>query len=348
MRLGPRATAALAGKIEAAAGQEHASDLECSVCTFPALECPVSTVPCGHMFHKTCLEDWLKDKVGPERTCPDCRKELPPGCAYTEVDRRLRAVLDKLNVYCPQECEPNAKRVRYDQLSLHLGQCPKTPLLCGGTGCGVVLPRKEMDTHAAQCEHVRVTCLWCDQKVKRGMLQLHKADDCTHRRFQCLHCKQRNLVYWNKEAHELQCTGSVPMMMVAELRKQNRELQEKQERADANLEGLREQIVQLQRLVQNTQLCRRLQLISKELDAAQGVYEIMPWLWKGHCAWESKDGTSVHYSDGYWGISLSRYTDHRLRVAVGGGMPVAVKGWQVHDGQGWVDAPMTRCGVLQS
>ena len=58
------------GAAEAAAGDD-----DCSVCLagFEA-EAVVNRLPCGHLFHRACLETWLRYE---RATCPLCRAHVP-------------------------------------------------------------------------------------------------------------------------------------------------------------------------------------------------------------------------------------------------------------------------------
>eukprot|EP01062_Namystynia_karyoxenos_P046226 TRINITY_DN34545_c0_g1_i1.p2 TRINITY_DN34545_c0_g1~~TRINITY_DN34545_c0_g1_i1.p2 ORF type:complete len:195 (+),score=66.09 TRINITY_DN34545_c0_g1_i1:79-663(+) len=189
MRLGKKATEAMAGQVDAAPGQSHGSELICSICDTPAFASPVKTTTCGHLFDKACLEQWLVNKDGDKRMCPVFRETLPPGAAaYGEADHIVKAILAGIEVQCPQGCEqPKAKRVRYDSLATHLRACPMTPTICDSDGCGVVLLQKDLD-RALACEQ-------CKEQVKRSAMQEHRDSQCAIRLFQCSFCKEAGLVY---------------------------------------------------------------------------------------------------------------------------------------------------------
>nr|ACG40679.1 protein binding protein [Zea mays] len=68
------------GAAEAAAGDD-----DCSVCLagFEA-EAVVNRLPCGHLFHRACLETWLRYE---RATCPLCRAHVPLPADETPVLR---------------------------------------------------------------------------------------------------------------------------------------------------------------------------------------------------------------------------------------------------------------------
>ena len=49
------------------------SNLECSICLLK-INKPKCKTSCGHVFHITCLREWLKNNI----TCPLCRKTINP------------------------------------------------------------------------------------------------------------------------------------------------------------------------------------------------------------------------------------------------------------------------------
>eukprot|EP01062_Namystynia_karyoxenos_P000338 TRINITY_DN10103_c0_g2_i1.p1 TRINITY_DN10103_c0_g2~~TRINITY_DN10103_c0_g2_i1.p1 ORF type:complete len:399 (+),score=100.44 TRINITY_DN10103_c0_g2_i1:76-1197(+) len=350
-------TAAIAGRIRPAPGQRHAEHLHCSVCDNSAFDTPVRTVPCGHMFHKECLGRWLKDKVGAAHNCPDCRKELPPGDgAHTAIDHISKSILDEATVECPQDCgEPPAKRMRFDGLEAHIRkECPNTPLLCSSKGCARVLPRKEMEEHLTACEHAIVHCKQCKNGIKRGALPEHKAETCTHRRYTCVYCKKKNLVYHKKGVHELECTGSVPVSVFADLQARLWRLERKAQDADK----LREQTVRaltepgrkvdLQRtvLAQALGVPEGLVVKSEEHARGNGTYLLLPERHSGAAVWGKGIYRIFKTPHQSWMVgSMGNATGFLLhRKLKRQPAPVASEGWLTFYGTSdnpWESAPRT-------
>ena len=50
---------------------------DCPVC-FADQACDSITLPCGHAFHKGCIETWLQRN----RSCPCCRTPIPTSTPY--------------------------------------------------------------------------------------------------------------------------------------------------------------------------------------------------------------------------------------------------------------------------
>eukprot|EP01062_Namystynia_karyoxenos_P083487 TRINITY_DN9604_c0_g4_i1.p2 TRINITY_DN9604_c0_g4~~TRINITY_DN9604_c0_g4_i1.p2 ORF type:complete len:394 (+),score=87.56 TRINITY_DN9604_c0_g4_i1:87-1184(+) len=322
---------AVAGRIRAAQvpGQTHTRHLECSICKNPAFDTPVRAYPCGHMYHQECLERWLRTQSREAPSCPDCRQMLPPGRnAFTPVDRVVKAVLDEVDVECPQDCEaPAAKRMRFHELGDHIRKrCPETKLLCSGEGCAVVLPRHQMTTeHLPQCEHVLVTCAQCQTGVKRGRLQEHEAASCSHRRVTCEYCKQGSIIHHEKEDHEMSCTGPVAVRDIVMLRRQMAEMQEV-------LAAQRAEIVELRR-ARERDLPAHLYLNAPPL-AATGQYVLLQERHNGAPMW-GRDGRRIFKTNaGHWGVHKEsdgpRLNKGYLRITSipGTPAPVSDRGWE--------------------
>lgn len=69
----------------------------CSVCLDEAIPCNDKT-DCGHFFHKTCLDAWLRENY----TCPFCRKNLTPSASERNDEEtahsRFMRYLDNMTV----------------------------------------------------------------------------------------------------------------------------------------------------------------------------------------------------------------------------------------------------------
>ena len=51
------------------------AEVECPMCLEDFVEGEeVSKLPCGHVFHSTCIEKWLLSTTYQQRTCPNCRQ----------------------------------------------------------------------------------------------------------------------------------------------------------------------------------------------------------------------------------------------------------------------------------
>lgn len=69
---------------------------ECCICFFQhnVGDEDVARLPCGHLFHKKCISDWLGKKC----TCPICRYEIPTDNEAYEVERIERMKARKIRV----------------------------------------------------------------------------------------------------------------------------------------------------------------------------------------------------------------------------------------------------------
>jgi hypothetical protein len=60
---------------------------ECLICAETyEIGCVVIPLPCGHLYHSTCVTDWLCRQC----TCPVCRYEIPTNNADYEAGRQER------------------------------------------------------------------------------------------------------------------------------------------------------------------------------------------------------------------------------------------------------------------
>eukprot|EP01062_Namystynia_karyoxenos_P079248 TRINITY_DN831_c0_g1_i2.p1 TRINITY_DN831_c0_g1~~TRINITY_DN831_c0_g1_i2.p1 ORF type:complete len:529 (+),score=126.04 TRINITY_DN831_c0_g1_i2:79-1587(+) len=212
-----RTAEGLAGQMDAHGREKDPTfaELTCAVCTTHALKNPASTICCGHLFHRHCIERAMQ-KGAP---CPMCQRGPEPGKeriagAPVYVERALGKALVK----CPQECD---KLLPISDLEEHImarDGCSNTPQLCQHSGCGEVFKRPRAEEHAASCKHARVDCADCGGSVKRDQFQQHQESVCPRRPAPCKHC-QAAVPRGDMEQHfRAACTGSVPVQVVFPMR----------------------------------------------------------------------------------------------------------------------------------
>lgn len=52
--------------------QIREEDKECMICLLSVEKTMTRTTPCGHLFHKDCIDEWGRKSL----TCPTCRTSL--------------------------------------------------------------------------------------------------------------------------------------------------------------------------------------------------------------------------------------------------------------------------------
>eukprot|EP01062_Namystynia_karyoxenos_P049524 TRINITY_DN3794_c0_g1_i2.p1 TRINITY_DN3794_c0_g1~~TRINITY_DN3794_c0_g1_i2.p1 ORF type:complete len:465 (+),score=149.13 TRINITY_DN3794_c0_g1_i2:93-1397(+) len=251
--------AAVAGEIDAAAGQELLTDeIYCTICTRTALRDPVQT-PCEHVFHRACLERALKVR----RQCPNCRAD---DAVPVALDSVVCNMITRLLVHCPQQC--GARPMPFGSLSSHIeagGDCPETPIHCANERCRVVTARREAGQHAAVCPRRKEPCPTCNAKIHHSDLQKHNATHGEKRRVPCQHCAEL-VVLSEQQQHLLEdCSAAVPVKMYAQLQQQKQALEQQKQ----GLEQRVQELLSAQRC-NAAQQGRRRVLARKASPASQG------------------------------------------------------------------------------
>jgi len=61
----------------AGAGENERSEANCVICVCELEEGEeVRTLPCGHVFHRGCIDTWLLSDAYGAKSCPVCMKEV--------------------------------------------------------------------------------------------------------------------------------------------------------------------------------------------------------------------------------------------------------------------------------
>jgi len=90
---------------------------ECVICLLEfVLGEPATRLPCGHLFHETCIKEWLRTR---SNECPVCRYELQTDNVEEERSRRQRMALRKPRLRFIDLSVKSANELR--GLAKHLG-----------------------------------------------------------------------------------------------------------------------------------------------------------------------------------------------------------------------------------
>ena len=188
------------------------AEVTCSICLQPAFG-GVMTHCCEHLFHLDCLENSLLASVSQPR-CPCCRRPLLWQKLTESLDvicRPLQGVLGSLRVNCSQNC---GNQVRWGELRSHvLHTCVKSMFSCPHEGCGEVIPRHDLETHVAACEHGTTMCE-CGEEMVRRLLPSHRETTCPTHKVACQYCElfiERAKMHGH---HRGECRGVAPVSLL--------------------------------------------------------------------------------------------------------------------------------------
>lgn len=82
------------------------NDLDCTICQEDLCQEKVTSLPCGHIFHKRCIRTWLKRKA----TCPTCRLELTE-----EILKTKQRPATVVNLLVPHDLEAGTTARSYQE-----------------------------------------------------------------------------------------------------------------------------------------------------------------------------------------------------------------------------------------
>lgn len=113
---------------------------ECSICLSElVIGQPALRIPCGHLYHEECVEDWLKKS----NECPVCRFELPTDNAEYEKGRKKRMQSRKIHLSHADLVMKSVQELR--QLATVIG--------CDVSGC---LEKSELVSRIASSTNIHI------------------------------------------------------------------------------------------------------------------------------------------------------------------------------------------------
>ena len=116
-------------------------DLFCSIC-HEVLRNPRTCQNQEHPFCLNCISEHLQFS----HTCPECREFLSPE-TLKDPSRFLKNDLSELKIKCDYNERGCPGYVLLENLQHHVDRCGFAPVMCGNEGCGMVVNRKEIESH---------------------------------------------------------------------------------------------------------------------------------------------------------------------------------------------------------
>jgi len=132
-------------------------NLLCVIC-HEVMSVPQRT-PCGHVFCKNCIIDWLSmDKT----SCVTCRSPLL--FADLQLDRVLASIIGNLKCRCPNRSCP--WRGKYSRRHTHVKECAEELICCPHSqfGCSFKNKRRHLATHLVTCKYEQVKTILYAQR----------------------------------------------------------------------------------------------------------------------------------------------------------------------------------------
>ncbi|KAG1053377.1 hypothetical protein G6F43_004532 [Rhizopus delemar] len=154
-------------------------NLLCCICQTPFID-PVTT-HCGHTFCSHCIQQSLETSC----QCPIDRtviriEEIKPAVKI------IANIVNELLVHCPEEgCDFVGQRQFIESHIKH--DCQYTVTCCELEECKELLLKKDLDSHAENCQFRTLECQMCKKKLKKFELQKHY-DHCPAEMIECVYC----------------------------------------------------------------------------------------------------------------------------------------------------------------
>ena len=182
--------------------------LVCNICLFPSRD-PYLTTCCGHVFCKSCLDDYKK-AVSLSKNCPVCREE--EFVAY--INKQAHREIKSLHMICTNKERGCEWQGELNDITSHLGNsdgCQFEDVKCSNK-CGKMLQRRYLTSHAEiECPCHKVDCQNCYITGEHQFIEGEHKEQCPKLPLPCPNkCKVGSVPREGMEAHRKEC----PLEMV--------------------------------------------------------------------------------------------------------------------------------------
>ena len=177
--------------------------LLCKICHLPSRD-PYLSVCCGHLFCKSCLDNFKK-AAAITNACPVCRDEEFLTFPNKAVDREIKS----LRIYCTNKEKGCEWQGELNYIKNHLENdkgCQFEEVKCSND-CRKMIQRRYLASHVeTECPHRKVNCQYCHDTGEHQFIEGQHKEECPKLPLPCPNkCEVQFIAREDMEKHRAAC-----------------------------------------------------------------------------------------------------------------------------------------------
>ena len=173
----------------------------CIICHLPSRH-PYLSVCCGHLFCKSCLDNFI---IASANVCPICRDENFKTFPNKAIDREVKG----LHIYCTNKEKGCEWQGELNDFNIHLGNsdgCQFEEVKCSNE-CGKMIERWYLTNHVeTECPRHKVNCKYCHDTGEHQFIEGQHKEECPKLPLPCPNkCEVMFVLREDMESHRKEC-----------------------------------------------------------------------------------------------------------------------------------------------
>ena len=173
----------------------------CKICHLPSRH-PYLSVCCGHLFCKSCLDNFIIVSVN---ACPICRDENFVTFPNKAIDREVKG----LHIYCTNKEKGCEWQGELNDIINHLENsdgCQFEEVKCSNE-CGKMMERRYLTNHVeTECPRHKVNCKYCHDTGEHQFIEGQHKEECPKLPLSCPNkCEVVFVLREDMESHRKEC-----------------------------------------------------------------------------------------------------------------------------------------------